>query len=259
MTTPALLNIEIDGRTATVEQLIPHALDSAGHFTALQVRGGRTRGLGLHLTRLDEASHELWGLRLDGERVRALVRQALGARQDASVRVVVRRGDDGPSVLVTVRPPGEMPAGAWRLRSVAHRRAVAHIKHLSSFAHVHYGDVARRDGFDDVLLTQDDGAIAEAAIANIAFYDGSGIVWPDAPQLPGITKLLLEPRLAEAGLPARRAQVTLGDLSRYRAAFLTNSRGIAPVSGIDEVAFGVDEKLMQTLGEVYEGVPWDEI
>jgi branched-subunit amino acid aminotransferase/4-amino-4-deoxychorismate lyase len=41
-----------------------------GHFTAMQVRGGRARGLGLHLSRLEAAHHEVYGRALSGQEVR---------------------------------------------------------------------------------------------------------------------------------------------------------------------------------------------
>ena len=74
--------IEIDGRSATVEELWA-AVFTFGHFTAMQVRDLRTRGIELHLRRLDAATGELFGSSLEGERVRELIRRALVDRRDA--------------------------------------------------------------------------------------------------------------------------------------------------------------------------------
>ncbi|MEU6675870.1 aminotransferase class IV family protein [Streptomyces sp. NPDC046925] len=261
MTTPApLLRLEIDGRAATADRLLWPALGGVGHFTAMQVRGGATRGLGLHLARLDEATRELFGHGLDGEHVRTLIRNVLRDDiTDASVRVHVHAPEGEPSVTVTVRPPGGMPESAQALRPVPYQRPFPHIKHLGGFGQARHGELARRAGFDDALLTAPDGTISEGAVTNIGFYDGSEIVWPDAPCLTGITMRLLEPRLAAAGLPTRRAPVTLADLSSYTAAFVTNARGIAPVRRIDATDFTVDEKLMETLAKVYADTPWDTV
>jgi branched-subunit amino acid aminotransferase/4-amino-4-deoxychorismate lyase len=87
------------------------------HFTAMQVRGGRTRGLDLHLARLDAATRELFGQPLDTDRVCGYVRHALGHTRDASVRVYVFESG-GISILVTVREPAEPPDIAQRVRSV---------------------------------------------------------------------------------------------------------------------------------------------
>jgi branched-subunit amino acid aminotransferase/4-amino-4-deoxychorismate lyase len=65
---------------------------------------------------------------------------------------------------------------------------------------------------------------------------------------------LLEPRL-----PSVRRQVTLANLREFRAAFVTNSRGIAPVERIDDVRFEVDRELMERVYGAYASVPWDEM
>jgi branched-subunit amino acid aminotransferase/4-amino-4-deoxychorismate lyase len=138
-------------------------------------------------------------------------------------------------------------------------RTVPHVKHVGDFGQTYYRELAQRHGHDDALLTAPHGAIAECGIANIAFVDEAGIVWPDAPALAGITMQLVEPRLAAAGLPSRRAPVHLADLPQYRGAFVTNARGIAPVAKIDDVDLAVDGDLMDAVTAVYEAVPWDPI
>src|SRR4051794_41878082 len=70
VTDPSLLRVEVNGGTATAGQLRYPALVNYGHITVMQVRSGRTRGLQLHLTRLDAANRELFGTGLDDERVR---------------------------------------------------------------------------------------------------------------------------------------------------------------------------------------------
>ena len=52
-----------------------------GHFTAMQVRGGRTRGLDLHLARLEAAHRDVYGRALGGQEVRDRIRHALGGRE----------------------------------------------------------------------------------------------------------------------------------------------------------------------------------
>ncbi|WP_371529325.1 aminotransferase class IV family protein [Streptomyces sp. NBC_01283] len=261
MTTPSpLQRLEIDGQAATADRLLWAALGGVGHFTAMQVRGGATRGLGLHLDRLDAATRELFGRELDGEHVRELVRHVLRDDiADASVRVHVHAPEGEPSVTVTVRAPGTVSESAQALRSVPYQRPFPHIKHLGGFGQARHGELARRAGFDDALLTAPDGTISEGAVTNIGFYGGSEVIWPAAPCLHGITMQLLAPRLPAAGLPTRRAPVTLADLSSYAAAFVTNARGIAPVRRIDGTEFGVDEKLMATLAGLYADVPWDAV
>jgi branched-subunit amino acid aminotransferase/4-amino-4-deoxychorismate lyase len=257
------LRIEIDGARASADQLRAIALGNFGHFTAMQVRDRRVRGLKCHLDRLDAANRELFGAGVDRQAVRAHIRNALGDDiADASVRVYLHEAAEpaeAPSLLVTVRPPGGMPAGPWRLRSVPYQRPVAHIKHAADFGQRYYQRLAHRDGLDEALLTGPDGGISEGSITNVGVFDGRQVIWPSAPALRGITMQLIEPALGGAGLPTARAPIRVADLGSFAGAFVTNARGIAPVGQVDDIVLPVDEELMSTLADCYAAVPWDSI
>ncbi|HXC81131.1 MAG TPA: aminotransferase class IV [Trebonia sp.] len=251
--------VEIDGRPATAEQLRASALGGYGHFTAMQVRNGRARGLDLHLARLAAGNRELFDAALDAAAVRDHIRHALGDSGDASVRVYVCELADRPSVIVTVRPPGGMPGGPWKLQSVPYQRAVAHIKHVGDFGQGYYQRLARGNGFDEALLTGPEAEIAEGSITNVGFCDGASIIWPAAPALAGITMQLLDRELPATGLTSRRARVRVPDVGSFTGAFVTNARGIAAVGQIDGHVLAVDGKLMTTLTDAYQSVSWDLI
>ena len=208
-----ILRLEINGGPATVDQLAYPAIANYGHFTAMQVRGGAVRGLGLHLDRLDSATRELFGSGLDGDLVRKHIRHALGTGiPDASVRISVFQEDSSepPSIMVVVRPPGEQPAVPQRLTAVSYLRPVAHIKHAGTFGQIYHGEAAERAGFDDALLTGRGGVISEGTITNIGFFDGNALIWPSAPLLAGITMQLVSTALAERGIPSRRGSGRAG-------------------------------------------------
>jgi branched-subunit amino acid aminotransferase/4-amino-4-deoxychorismate lyase len=245
------LRLEIEGRRADPEELWTTA-SGFGHFTAMQVRGGRTRGLDLHLRRLAGANAELFAADLDYERVRTLIRHALADTQDASVRVYAFESDLEPRLMVTVKPPGGVTS-PQRLQSVRYQRPAAHLKHLATEQGFH-GRAARRNAFDDAVLTDADDTISETTIANIGFFDEAGVVWPDAPLLRGITMQLLETRI-----PSRYTRVRLQDLASFEGAFLSNSRGVAVVSEIDGITLPVPRNLVEALVAAYEAVPWDTI
>lgn len=256
--------IEIDGAPATVESLSP-ALAGYGHFTAMQVRGGKVRGLGFHLERLDGAGRELFGSGLDGDLVRDRIRHALATagRTDASVRVNAFQPVDGPgehvAVMVSVRPPAHMPAGPQRVKSVPYQRPVAHLKHVGGFGQAYWGRRVAAQGYGEALLVGPGGQIAEGATTNIGFLTGDGVVWPDAPQLHGTTMRVLERELEAAGIPQSCRPVRLTDVPSYEGAFLANSRGIAPVATIDGMTVPTGAKLLARIGELYESAAWDEI
>jgi branched-subunit amino acid aminotransferase/4-amino-4-deoxychorismate lyase len=253
--------IEINGHAATAEELAHPATVNYGHFTAMQIRGGRTRGLGLHLARLDAANRTLFGAGLDGERVREHIRHALGEVADAALRVNVfwPEPDPDPSIMVTVRPPVDAPAVPQGLRTVRYQRPLAHVKHVGGFAQAHYGRLAAREGFDEALLVDADGVVSEGAITNLGCYDGTSVVWPDAPALDGITMLLLERALPALGVPSRRSRVRVADLTSYRSVMVTNSRGIAAVDRVDDRSLAIDRAFMETVARAYDSVPWDPI
>jgi branched-subunit amino acid aminotransferase/4-amino-4-deoxychorismate lyase len=250
------VRIEIDGRRADAEELWSTA-SAYGHFTAMQVRGGRTRGLGLHLRRLEAAHRELFDAGLDGGRVRELLRHALQGVEDASVRVYGFESDEEPAIMVTVKRPGGV-SKPQSLQSVRYQRPDAHLKHLAT-GQAYYSRLARRNGFDDALLTGSDGVVSESAVANIGFLDRSGVVWPDAPLLHGITMQLLEQKLPELNVPSRRAPVRLGDITSFEGAFLSNARGVTAVSQVDDVTLPMPTEPLKTLEDAYASVSWDTI
>jgi branched-subunit amino acid aminotransferase/4-amino-4-deoxychorismate lyase len=257
---PVLPRIEIDGSTVSpVEQSDPATLRH-GHFTAMQVRNRRVRGVELHLRRLDAATRELYGVGLDGERVRDLVRHALADDiLDASIRVYVVPSGSEPSIIVTVKPPGGAAPGPQRLQSVVYQRPLAHLKQLGHLGQREAQQLASDNGFDEALLVGPDGLISETASANIGFLVGSTVVWPDAPLLRGITMQLLERALAERDLPSRRARLRAADAASFDAVILANARGIASVGQIDDVPVPVDAERVGALTAIYESVEWDPI
>lgn len=256
------MRVEIDGHAASAGELRFPALGNYGHFTSMQVRRRAVRGLGLHLQRLEAATRELYGTGLDEDRVRRCIRHALDEGiSDATVRVSLFRADPGrgPSVLVAVSAPVPAPDLPQRLEPVVYQRPLAHIKHSGTFAQIHYGLLAERNGFDDALLTSDDGSVLETTIANIGCCRDQAIIWPDAPVPHGITMQLLERSLPDAGLASRHGTIRLCDLATFRAVFLTNSLGISPGGQVGEHILPADATMLRTLADSYQSIPWDPV
>src|ERR1700761_8491454 len=97
--------IEVNGREAAQAEVSLLEHEGWGHFTAMQVRGGRTRGLDLHLARLEAAHRDVYERALASRGGRARIRHALARRLDASVRVY----GYWAGLIVTVREPYDMP------------------------------------------------------------------------------------------------------------------------------------------------------
>jgi hypothetical protein len=128
--------------------------------------------------------------------------------------VHVRQPDDRPVIMVTVREPAAMPDDGrpWRLQSVPYLRPLAHIKRFSDFGQAYYQRQARRNGFDEALLTGPDGVISEGSVTNIGFVHGGSFTWPSAPMLAGVTMQLLDRNVDSYGIVIARHEVRLADL-----------------------------------------------
>jgi len=258
----AMPRAEINGAPATTADLHRLATVNYGHFTSMQVRGGRVAGLDIHLRRLEDSSRELFAEPVDGPTVRGWIRAALGDDRDATVRVTVFGGgrnqhvDAAPSVLVSVADPiPDGPQPAWRLRTTTYVRDLPHIKHVATMGLIRHWRLAQADGFDDALLTDETGRISEGTAWNLALWDGEHVVWPDAPQLAGITMQLLKPRVPSVTRP-----VQVRDLAEFRGAVITYSSWAGqPVASIDDVEFTGTGELATLMVAAWETVLWDEI
>jgi branched-subunit amino acid aminotransferase/4-amino-4-deoxychorismate lyase len=262
VTAPYPPRVEIDGRAATVEEIWGLDMSTRGHFTAMQVRGRRTLGLGFHLKRLDGATRELFSTSLDGDRVRSCIKHALADEiKDASVRVNVFRLENARevSVVVSVRAPASAPSQGQKLQTVEYQRPVPHIKHASGFGQGYYRGLANGNGFDDALFVGPDGLISEGSITNIGFIDGDAIVWPDAPALLGVMMQVLQRELDTAGVSWRYGPVRVTDLASIDGAFVTNSHGMASVARIDGLGMPTNSELMQTATQLFTAARYDPI
>lgn len=231
-----------------------------GHFTAMQVRDRRVRGLDLHLARLEAASRELFDVVPGPEEVLSSIAAVLGEDiRDAGVRVYILSEGDVPHVFATAGPPYEMARTPQSVRSVVYQRFLPHIKHVGGFPQHYLGLRVEAEGFDEALLTTADGVIAEGSITNVGCVVGDTVVWPQAPMLRGITMQLLERALEHEGGRQERRVLRVADLPGYDAVFLANSRGVVAVGRVDDVELKVDERAMNRVRDLYERLPWDPL
>jgi branched-chain amino acid aminotransferase len=96
---------------------------------------------------------------------------------------------------------------------------------------------ARRRGFDEVILLNQRGEVAECTSANLFCVGESAIETPplSAGCLPGVTREVLLEIGAEAGLPVKERTLSLKDLHTAEEVFITStSREVLPVGRIEE-------------------------
>jgi branched-subunit amino acid aminotransferase/4-amino-4-deoxychorismate lyase len=245
---------------ASADQLAYPALVNDGHFTAMQVRNGRVRGLAYHLVRLRSAHAELYDTEIGVDYLRTMLRRAIERHPDAYLRVDLYEARAGePQVMTAIRPPVEAEERAQSLLPVAYSRPFAHIKHVGSFAQIRYGMHANKAGYDDAVLVTSDGRICESTVANIGFLERDTVVWPEAPVLHGITWQLLDRVLGQRGIKVRRRPVSLESAGNFAGAFLANSIGVVAVSRIAEHDYQPDNATFTYIRRAYDEVAWDEI
>jgi branched-subunit amino acid aminotransferase/4-amino-4-deoxychorismate lyase len=247
--------IEVNGHPAGEAALSLLEHEGWGHFTAMQVRRGRTRGLDLHLSRLEAAHRDVYGRALDGAEIRAGIRHALGSQLDASVRVYGYWAGQ----IVTVREPQDMPGRSQSMTALQFQRPLARLKHVGSWGQGRFREMALAAGFDEGLLVDEAGTISEGTITNVGFWRDGTVIWPDAPKLEGITMLLLRGQLTAAGIPQAEGSVRVQDLASYDGMIVCNARGWAPVGRVDSLMISQDQAFTRVIAAALDGCPWDEI
>lgn len=254
--------VHLDGRPASAEELTPIAFAGYAHFTAMQVRGGRIRGLDLHLSRLRAASMALFGTALSDEQVRANLRAALQeSPADLSLTATVyspegeftARGVGAPRLLIRTGPPSSGPTGPLALQTVEHERVLPAIKHVGEIAKTYYLRQAVEQGFDDAAFVDRQGRLSEGTIWNLAFWDGEAVVWPAAEMLTGTTLGIVRRQLDRLGIRQRTREVRIADLPSLGGAVVMNSwtPGV-PVRRIGPVPIPAAPDFVALLHRAYE-------
>ncbi|WP_309082332.1 aminotransferase class IV [Zhihengliuella sp.] len=257
---------QFNGKSADAADLAPLAFAGFAHFTAIQVRDHRVRGLDLHLERLRSASDSLFGQHLSEGVIRGYLRNALAvAPPEVSLTCFInsRPGEFAPAgdsldldVLVKVTGPAEPPTGPLFLDVVEHERHLPLVKHVREVSKTLLLRRANARGFDDAAFTDRSGRLSEATIWNLAFWGGESVICPGAEVLPGVTMQILVRRLRALGIPQQSRDVSPSELGARLSAVVMNtwSPGI-PVARIGDAPLGQDPEFVRQLQGAYADEP----
>jgi branched-subunit amino acid aminotransferase/4-amino-4-deoxychorismate lyase len=258
--------VQCNGRPATTEELAPLAFAGYAHFTAIQVREGQIRGLDLHLKRLRVASVELFGRALPDDLVRSRLRAALEVGPaDLSLTATVYSpageftvagANVEPEVLVRTGPAATGPRGPLALAAVEYERVLPGVKHVGEVAKTYYLRQAVGQGFDDAAFVDRRGRLSEGSIWNLAFWDGTAVVWPAAEMLAGTMMGIVRRQLDRLGVAQRVQEVTLDNLPTLAGAVVMNSwtPGV-PVHRIGLVHLPEAPSFLDILHRAYQAEP----
>lgn len=256
----------IDGHSTSAADLAPLAFAGFAHFTAMQIRDGRVKGLDLHLKRLHTASLALFGQATPDaivlERIRAAI-LAGPAELSLTVTMFSRTGEftragaaNDPAILIRTSPASDGPDGPLRLTLVEHERWLPTIKQVGEAAKTHYLREAVSRGFDDAAFVDRAGRISEATIWNMAFWNGEAVIWPVADFLPGITMSIVRRQLTDLGIEQREMHIDVKALESLEGAAVMNSwtPGIL-VEAIGATAIPTPSIFLETLHRAYQAEP----
>ncbi|MDR0466823.1 MAG: aminotransferase class IV [Deltaproteobacteria bacterium] len=256
-----------------------------GVFETVAYRSGRALLFDAHLERLrDSASALRLAPPCPWEEVRALtleVARAGGADQGA-LRILLGRGPGGfgispaecptSSLYIIAMTSSDLPEevyakgfSACRSSVPARQSYLARIKTTNYLPNVLMTDEASRRGFDIPLSFDDNGDLAESAIANVALVDAQGVFAAPAltHALPGTT-LIKAFELIEQHMPVSRRAVREEEIYAAREFLLFGTpSGCVPITSYEGRPIGdgrpgpVAELLRRSLREVLlrEGTP----
>ncbi|MEP6483558.1 MAG: aminotransferase class IV [Rudaea sp.] len=256
----------LNGKPASADDLRHLIANNVGHFTSMRVVDGCTRGLDFHLERLARSTREIFGSELDVAALRAFLAAAVNGEGGAlSVRInIFSRAYDRANpakpvpadVLVMVNSASEASIAPLRVKSFVYERDAPHLKHVGTFPLFHYRKLAQQAGFDDALFVDRNGNVSEGSVWNIGFFDGDGVVWPEAPQLEGVSKQLLIAGLTKRGIRTESRSLWLASVRHLRAAFFTNSaQAVRPIARIDDIEIPLDPNCYELLNACYDSNP----
>ncbi|HYE00558.1 MAG TPA: aminotransferase class IV [Alphaproteobacteria bacterium] len=218
-----------------------------GLFETLRLKAGRPLRFAAHHARLAAGAALLrLPLPLDAADLDHAVIDTAAANglADAAVRLTLSRGPGPrgvlppaapqPTLLIAAAPYARPPAACTAVVATVTRRnehsPLSRLKTLNYLDLVLARQEAAERGADEAILLNTAGRVAEASIANVfALLDGCAVTPPpEEGALPGVLRAAA---LAEAAGAER--PLTVDDLLRAEAVFLTNSQGIRRVSALD--------------------------
>jgi branched-chain amino acid aminotransferase len=165
---------------------------------------------------------------------------------DARMRLTVSHGpsDAKPSVTLTALPltdytPELYERGMHSTIAEVRRNETSPLSRIKCAAGLLDGllarEAARAAGFDEAILLNTRGSVAEATVANVFIMRNGRLLTPDMESgaLPGVTRAAILDQAREAGIEATETEISLDELLSADEAFLTNSiMGVMPLTKV---------------------------
>jgi len=115
-------------------------------------------------------------------------------------------------------------------------------------------ETAQQRGFDEVILLNERGEVAECTSANIFIANGSEVWTPPLSSgcLPGITREVVLGEIRVPGIRVSEKTVMPGDLENADEVFITSTtRDLLPVRQVEERKVGRSDRARRALAEAF--------
>ena len=243
-----------------------------GVFTTLRVYDGKPFAFDRHWARMCHDAQRL-GMNLgrDQEEVREIVSRLAESnhRPEAMARVSFVKNCGGLWAQAGDRPETDLLIFTRQLvqwPEVHHLKLQQHalysatrlagVKMLSWAQNAALLEQAHAEGFDDVLLLNENGHIAECTSANFFLVRGNKVVTPPlcVGCLPGVTRDVLHEVVPQAGFELREENLTPEDLASADEVFISSTtREVAAVGSIDsQWRFNAPGKITATIEKCFK-------
>jgi branched-chain amino acid aminotransferase len=222
-----------------------------GVFTTLKISDGIPFAFERHWERMKRDARLIHiDLSRDGEEVRRNLLRLIEANQapNATMRVCVFRGEGGFWEGPGSGNPSDLTAFSNDLKGWHESAALGVVEHgrhaaspfagtkTLSWAHnLTMAETAQHNGFDEVILLNERGEVAECTSANIfAVKNGVTRTPPlESGPLPGITRAIMLEEIDLPGAPVEESVLFLEDLYSAEEVFITSTtRDLLPVHRI---------------------------
>jgi len=241
-----------------------------GVFSTLRVSDGVLFAWDRHwarITRDAKAFHV--PLPEDSEKVRRKLVELVEANQvpNCTLRLVIVRNGGGlwagpsngrPSDVIALTADSKEWGDSVRLSYVRQARHAAcefaGTKITSWAMNLTWLERAQQRGFDEVILLNERGEVAECTSANIFIANGSEVWTPPLSSgcLPGITRQVILEEIRVPGIRVIEKTVMPGNLENADEIFITSTtRSLLPVRQIEDKPVGRNDRARKALSEAF--------
>lgn len=174
-----------------------------------------------------------------------------GGRTSDIIALTADSKDWGDSVRLTVQPNARFAAGEFTGAKV-----------LSWSANLVWAERAQKQGFDETILLNEHGRVAECTSANIFAISGGDVFTPPVSDgcLPGITREVLLQEVRVAGVRILERGLTIADLEAADEVCITSTtRDLLPVREIAGKPLGNKSDVRERITVAFRNFMRDDI